>query len=262
MPVLLTADLEGGVRLLTLNRPKSNAFNLELMQAVSAAVKDAERDAGVRALVLRGAGPVFSAGLDFEAMARAQAQGGQEFDEFYQSIGQVFIDLWTCPKPTVAAVTGHAIAAGFFAMLACDFRYVIEGSGRYGMNELAFGGGFSKIVIELGRYRLQRHMAPMIQGTELIGWQEGLRTGCFNASHSSEEALLAAATVQAKKIGAMPQAAYAHVKAQLVAPYVDLALADADENRRRSAAIFSDEESLRAMTLQMAQVLKVPARTS
>jgi enoyl-CoA hydratase/carnithine racemase len=221
-------------------------------------VKDAGRDASVRALVLRGAGPVFSAGLDFKALMRAHMEGGAAFERFLKPMSQTFIDLWTCPKPTVAAVTGHAIAAGFFAMLACDFRYVAEGPGRYGMNELAFGGGFGRVVIEIGRYTLQQHMALMIQGGEQIGWQEGLRAGCFHARFPDEEQLLQAAGAQAAKIGAWPQAAYAHVKAQLLAPYIDSALAGFDENERKSIAVFKDEESMRAMARQAAGVVGSP----
>jgi enoyl-CoA hydratase len=247
MSVLLSEMLPGGVRLLTLNRPKANVFDIELMESLSAAVKDAEKDNAVRALLLRGTGSIFSAGLDFKAMVQARSESDAQSARFGNSMSQAFLDVWQCPKPTVAALTGHAIAAGFFVAIACDFRYVVESAGQYGMNELSFGAGFPAIAIEIGRYALQRDMPKAIQSAETFGWQEGLRNGSFHASFGNEDQLLAAAAAQAAKIGAMPREAYAHVKAQLLAPYVERVMAESAEMKQRTAEIFQSEETLQAL---------------
>ena len=247
MSVLLTEDLAGGVRLVTLNRPKMHVFNIELMETLSSTVKAAEGDPNVRSILIRGAGPVFSAGLDFMAMMQAQGESPEQAQRFGNSMRQAFIDVWTCPKPTIAAVTGHAIAAGYFVAIACDFRYVVEGTGRYGINELSFGAGFPPIAVEIGRYVLQQHMPKAIQSAELFDWQEGLRNGTFHASFTSEELTLAAATEQAAKIGAMPREAYAHVKAQLLAPYLERVVNESDASKAQTAAVYNSEETLQAI---------------
>lgn len=245
MSVLLTENFAGGVRLLTLHRPRMNVFNIELMQALSRAVKEAETDVTVRAVVIRGAGSVFSAGLDFQALITARAAG--QTGPFGEAMHQCFLDIWSCPKPTVASVTGHAIAAGFFVAAACDFRHVVEGPGQYGINELLFGAGFPPIAVEIGRWALQRNMAYAIQSAELFDWREGLRNGSFHASHADEDQTLAAALGRAATVGAMPQAAYAHVKAQLLAPYVQRVLGQTPALRERTAAIFENEETVHSM---------------
>ncbi len=247
MSVLLSETLPGGVRLLTLNRPKANVFDIDLMESLSAAVKDAEKDGDVRAILLRGTGPVFSAGLDFKAMMMARSESDAQAERFGASMSQAFLDVWQCSKPTVAAVTGHAIAAGFFVAIACDFRYVVEGVGQYGINELSFGAGFPAIAVEIGRYALQQHMPRAIQSAELFGWQEGLRNGSFHASFGAEEQLVAAATEQAAKTGAMPREAYAHVKTQLLAPYVARVMAESETMKQRTAEIFQSEETMQAI---------------
>jgi len=61
---ILLQTLKEGVFTLTLNRPKVNAFNFDLIAAVQAAFRQAERDDGVRCVVLTGSGNVFSAGQD------------------------------------------------------------------------------------------------------------------------------------------------------------------------------------------------------
>ena len=254
MAMVLIDDLAAGVRLLTLNRPKVNVFNLELMQSLSSAVKDAEQEASVRALVVRGAGAVFSAGLDFKALLQSHVEGTQRAEHFGSAMDQAFFDVWTCRKPTVAVVTGHAIAAGYFVALACDFRYVVAGGGRYGMNELVFGAGFTRTAIEIGRHALQQHMAHAIQNAELFGWQEGLRNGSFHAGFENEEQLLAAAVAQAAKVGAMPPEAYAHVKAQLLDPYVDEVLAETGEEKRKTLEIYRSRETLQAIKRYVASL--------
>ena len=254
MPVLLEETLAGGVRLLTLNRPKNNPFDIELGEAVSAAVKGAEADPAVRALVLRGTGTVFSAGLDFKMLMQAQMGGAG--DRFGTATSQALADVWTCPKPTVAAVTGHAIALGYFVAVACDFRYVLEGPGKYGMNELTFGAGFPLLSIEVGRCALQQHMAKAILSAEMFDWQEGLRNGSFHASYADEDALLAAAVAQAAQIGAMPREAYAHVKEQLLRPYVERWRAETAAQREVTASIYRSEETLQALMTYASGITK------
>jgi 2-(1,2-epoxy-1,2-dihydrophenyl)acetyl-CoA isomerase len=62
----LRFDLNNGVLLLTIDRPKANAFNLELIGELQSAFKQAARDSQVRAVVLIGAGRVFGAGQDID----------------------------------------------------------------------------------------------------------------------------------------------------------------------------------------------------
>lgn len=238
-------DHDGGVRLLVLDRPRANAFDRALMEALSAAIHEAAAEPAVRALVLAGAGEIFSAGLDFKALMVAQMAG--ETAAFGEAMERAFLDLWTYPLPTIAAVHGHAIAAGYLVAIACDVRLVTAGAARYGLNELVWGAGFPTVAIELARSVLGERSATVILGGELFDAAEGQRNGSFHQRLDDRDALLAAAITRARALGERPRAAYAHAKALLQAPFVERARAETPATRARMAAATASEETLAAL---------------
>jgi enoyl-CoA hydratase len=127
-----------GVALLTLNRPdKRNALSVDLREAGSALLGELAVDESVRALVVTGAGAVFSAGFDlgeFEVAASDEAFGRRLWassDEWHRR----WIEF---PVPTIAAVNGPAIAGGFDVAVMCDLRVVAD-TATFAHPEIAFG---------------------------------------------------------------------------------------------------------------------------
>src|SRR5947207_2207164 len=105
-----------------------NALNLELLEALEAALGEAERSPA-RAIVLTGQGPAFSAGADlFEVLE----QGSDYIDAAGRSLSSCFAALFRFPRPVVAAVNGHAIAGGCILANACDHRVGAAGDYRVG----------------------------------------------------------------------------------------------------------------------------------
>jgi 2-(1,2-epoxy-1,2-dihydrophenyl)acetyl-CoA isomerase len=121
MSVLLQ-QRDGGVLRLTLNRPeKRNALNPEILLALRAAVADAAKDPGVRAVLVTGAGQAFCAGGDLDTMISRRgdpfaAQHAQE-----TLFGALARDVLMLEKPVVAHVNGDAHGAGLMLVLACDY---------------------------------------------------------------------------------------------------------------------------------------------
>src|SRR5262245_19744991 len=142
MATVRVDDRDGGVRLLTLDRPPANAEDETLLTDLGAALDEAARQDAVRAVVLTGAGNFFSGGFDLSAPRRDAAGAA--------AIGTLFRDthlkLLTLPKPTVALVNGHAIAGGFILALACDYRLGVDGDYRIGLNEVAIGSSFPRVA--------------------------------------------------------------------------------------------------------------------
>lgn len=125
--VLLT-ERTGNVLVLTLNRPQvRNAIDPELKDALAGAMRGADADPDVRAVVLTGAGPIFCAGMDLKAFARGADMSG--FAWFYtEGIG----------KPVIAALNGSALAGGFELALACDLIVAAE-EAKVGIPEVKRG---------------------------------------------------------------------------------------------------------------------------
>src|SRR6266566_69201 len=111
MPLVLT-DLTEGVQTLTLNQPdKLNALSRGMIQELAEAVRAAERDANVRAIVLTGAGKGFSSGADISEFDLSN--GGMDAGEYLRrNYNPLVTRLHNLEKPVLAAVNGVAAGAG------------------------------------------------------------------------------------------------------------------------------------------------------
>jgi enoyl-CoA hydratase len=136
MSDLVLTERTGAVLVATLNRPEArNALNPELIDELSAVLREADADPAVRAIVLTGAGTVFCAGMDLKAFAK----GGGKFD------GLVWFFREGIATPVIAALNGSALAGGFELALACDLVVAAEDA-KLGIAEVkrglfAAGGG-------------------------------------------------------------------------------------------------------------------------
>jgi enoyl-CoA hydratase/carnithine racemase len=119
---LVTRTDRGAVLVLTMNRPSSrNALNRELIRSLYAALKSADADDSVRAVVLTGADPAFCAGVDLKEAAR---DGMKYFAEFKSnSCISAVAEMRT---PTLGAINGATFTGGLELALGCDFLIASE----------------------------------------------------------------------------------------------------------------------------------------
>lgn len=134
----LAGALEGSVLTLTLNRPEAlNAFNVEMKDALLAALADAENNRAVRVLVITGAGRAFSAGQDLKE--RQDPDATDLGDELRARYNPLILAMRRLEKPIIGAINGIAAGAGLSLALACDIRIAadnasfIEVFGRVGL---------------------------------------------------------------------------------------------------------------------------------
>lgn len=126
MPDEVLVETGEGVGTITLNRPdKLNAYTVGMGVALVDAFRTLERDDGVRAVILTGAGRGFCAGVDLEALGAMQA--GRDAGDGPKLGEEEFVrgfagELLAYPKPVVAAINGAAIGVGVTMALPCDVR--------------------------------------------------------------------------------------------------------------------------------------------
>jgi enoyl-CoA hydratase len=207
---MLEVTLDGPVRVLRLAHGKASALDVELLEALEAALR-AALAGPERALVLTGTGKIFSAGVDLPRVLR---EGSAYLERFLPLLDRVCLALYAFDRPVIGAINGHAIAGGCVIACACD-RRVSHAAARFGVPELKVGVPFPLPALELARApllpgeveRLLLH-GEQIDGTEArrVGWVDEL---------VEPGAVLARAVELARELGALPPRAFALNKRML-----------------------------------------------
>jgi 2-(1,2-epoxy-1,2-dihydrophenyl)acetyl-CoA isomerase len=133
----LLLEQADGVRTITLNRPKANAFDFQMTDELLSAMEEAARDRDVRCLLLTGSGHTFSAGQDIGVMQQAGPQTSYG-DHLRQTFNRVVLLMRRMDKPIVGAINGPAAGAGLGIALATDLRLAAE-SARFIFGFTALG---------------------------------------------------------------------------------------------------------------------------
>jgi len=180
---IVFAEDHGHVRHVVLNRPeKRNAMNQELLQAL----REATAERSVHCVVLRGEGPVFSAGVDLVELAASAGQAG-----LLRPFRKVFLD---CPnlceemtKPVVCQIHRTCVGGALEVALGCDLR-IASSDAQLGLPEVKFGiipdvGGSTRLpaVVGLGRAK------ELIMTGRTIDAAEAERIGLVNRVVAPEE---------------------------------------------------------------------------
>ena len=132
-------SIEGGVMTLTLNRPeKKNAIDIRMISELKDAIRDADLDASVRILALRGAGKDFCAGLDLNELLESADLEPEQNEQRAWDLGEIFVMLRKLPKVTVAVVEGRCLAGGCGLATACDL-VLASGTAQFGYPEINRG---------------------------------------------------------------------------------------------------------------------------
>jgi enoyl-CoA hydratase/carnithine racemase len=186
MSIVITED-RGPVRHVILNRPqKRNAMNQELLRALAAALRAAADDADVQCVVLRGEGPVFSAGVD---LVELSSHAGRT--DVLRPFRTVFLECANVceamAKPVVCSIHRTCVGGALEVALGCDLR-IASSDAQLGLPEVRFGiipdvGGSTRLpaVVGLGRAK------ELIMTARLIDAEEAERIGLINRVVAPEQ---------------------------------------------------------------------------
>ncbi|MBI5649744.1 MAG: enoyl-CoA hydratase/isomerase family protein [Chloroflexi bacterium] len=160
----LRIESTNGIATVTLNRPNvKNAINVEMMDELGALVAQLRGDETVRAIILTGAGKVFSSGADLDLLTRIGGQFTREQtrDEI-RKWRATFDAFESLPQITIAAVNGIAVGGGVVLALACDFR-LASTRAIFGLPEIKLG-----MVLALGGTQRLTRLVGVSAAKEMI----------------------------------------------------------------------------------------------
>lgn len=176
----ITYDIDGPVATITLNRPDVlNAISRQLEDELSDALRIADEDEQVRAIVLTGAGRAFSAGYDMAPGSGVGMPGpdrdsvGEYVTHWYrrnQTEMDALRQIWTLGTPVIAAINGYCMGGGFWYTLACDISLAADDA-VFGQPEVR---GISSTTFLLAA---------------LVGWKAANRYGLTGDHFDAAEAL-------------------------------------------------------------------------
>jgi len=198
------------VKVIKLDHGITNALNGEVIQELCDELQKVKEDPKVQGLVLSSANEkFFSIGFDIPNLYQFPRN---EFTEFYHAFNVFCLELYTIPKPTVAAITGHAIAGGCILALCCDYRLIADGRKLMGLNEIKLGVPVPYPADRILRQTIgNRHARDVMEGGEFYNPEELFRFGMVDEILPLER-VLQSSIEKATSLGNLPQGAYAAIK--------------------------------------------------
>jgi enoyl-CoA hydratase/carnithine racemase len=169
MSDLILIERHEHVAEIVLNRPdKRNALNLEMMNGLDDAFAEVERMTDLRAVIVHGEGPGFSAGIDLMSFLSPELVEtfGERWRENLFTLTARYQGIMNrierCALPVIALLHGYCLGMGFELALACDFRIAAEGT-RLGLPEARLGlipdvGGTTRLTRLLGPARAKEYI--------------------------------------------------------------------------------------------------------
>jgi enoyl-CoA hydratase len=195
------------VAVLTLDRPRANAFHRPLVDELAAVFAESA-EAG--AVVLTSSSPsIFSAGWDLPTLL---AMDREEFGGFVSAYCDLVREIFAFERPVVAALTGHAIAGGLIVAAAADERIAAEGKGELGLSEVLLGVSVPACLLEPFRHAIgPRQMERLAATGENLSFEKALAIGLVDRIVPAE-GLLAESVARARFLAGRPGAAHEAIK--------------------------------------------------
>jgi len=252
-----------GAVTVVMNRPaRKNAFNADLISAMTEAFETLRGAEGVRVIFLKGAGAAFSAGADLDWMREAVDRSESDNRQDAYALAHMLKMLWDLPALTVALVEGPAFGGGAGVAAACDMAIATQDA-KFSFSEVKLGlipATISPYVVAAIGPRTARGLFATGQ---MFDADHALRIGLVSEVVADHTALAAAASRIAAEILACAPGAVADAKqlaTDVYAEPIDHGLME-DTARRIAAARVSEEgqEGVRAFLERRKAVWAIPS---
>ncbi|MGD2089505.1 MAG: enoyl-CoA hydratase/isomerase family protein [Candidatus Aminicenantes bacterium] len=207
---MINLDYQDKVMVVKLNRGVINALNLELVHRLSEAFGKAKNDPDVHGLVLGSSNEkFFCIGFDIPGLYELNQE---DFSRFYRAFNNMCLELYTLPKPTTAAITGHATAGGCILAICCDYRLIAEGKKLMGLNEIKLGVPVPYLAdCILHSIVGVRYARDIIESGDFYRHEQSLKMGVVDQILPLEQ-VRSLAVEKVQLLGSINQQAYALIK--------------------------------------------------
>jgi enoyl-CoA hydratase/carnithine racemase len=207
---LILLETQDKVGIVKLNHALTNAINLDLVNQLADTLRQLKAESQIRGLVLTSSNnKFFSIGFNIPELIE---QSEEDLIRFYRAFNRMCLALFTLPMPTIAAITGHAIAGGCIISLCCDYRFIAEGRKLMGLNEIKLGvpvpfvadcilrnlvgSRYAREIMEVGDFYLPEVTSQMGLVDQVLPLEETITE----------------AVEKVKTIGSFPENAFAAIK--------------------------------------------------
>lgn len=198
----LTVETDAGIATVTLTRAeKRNALSLEVMRELIATFAAIGADRGVRAVILRGEGPAFSAGHDLREMLDRSVEA---YREIFDTCVELMTGIQRIPQPVIAEVAGIATAAGCQLVASCDLA-VAASTAKFATPGVKIGLFCSTPMVALSRAIGRKRALEMLLTGDFVDAQTAADWGLINRVVPPNEL---AATVRALAVKIAGAASY------------------------------------------------------
>ena len=179
----VSLEAHDDIAVLRLTNGVINAISPEMLDDLAAELKRIRNE--FRGMVLAGGDKFFSIGLDLPLLLQFDRT---EMMDFYATLNQALLDLYTLPLPTASAIAGHATAGGAVLAVGTDFRFVAEGRKLIGFNEVKIGLSVPALADLILRQIIgDRRATEMVFSGEFLEPDQSLEIRLVDAVVSSED---------------------------------------------------------------------------
>ncbi|PKN64253.1 MAG: hypothetical protein CVU57_15230 [Deltaproteobacteria bacterium HGW-Deltaproteobacteria-15] len=208
----LQYSAEDGIALISMDDGKANAMNFDFFSEMGEALDRVQKE-GVRTLIITGRPGYFSGGLDVRLLTSLPPQ---EVNRLADTFARAMLRVFSLPIPTIAVLSGHAVAGGAMLSFVCDLRFVVEGTYRIQMNESVIGIPLPTWMLMIGRAVIpaQWLAEAFLQGRAYVP-DEALGRGLVHGLIGKDEDPIANAKSRTEHLKSVNLQAYQTGKARL-----------------------------------------------
>lgn len=154
---MLQETMQDDIKIVTLSNGKTNPLNREILERLKEIIDEVDNNPSPKGIILTGEGRFFSSGFDLSIFLNFKDRS--EADAFFDMEEEVLISLFSCSKPVVAAINGHAAAGGLIYSMAADYRIVKDHPKiKIGMSEIKIGVALTIAQDEIMRFGLDSNL--------------------------------------------------------------------------------------------------------